>query len=214
MSPLLANPILEQSAYQNRSFSFTVPNYTFADAGDTLTYSATLGDGTPLPNWLSFNVTTRTFSGTPSNPGNLNLKITATDSAGNSVSDTFPLSILSGSSSINGYAHGIEIVDNYAYIASAWAGLQILNISNSNAPTVLGSYDTSGYSRDVTVVGNYAYVADSSSGVQILDISNRNAPTLVGSYDTPGDANGIAVVGNYAYVADWNLGVQILDINN
>jgi hypothetical protein len=179
--PLLANPIPEQTAYQNRSFSFTVPDYTFADAGDTLTYSATLGDGSPLPNWLSFNTATRTFSGTPTNAGNLNLKITATDSVGNSVSDTFVVSVFTSSYSINGYAHGIETVNNYAYVASAWGGLQILDISNPNAPTLLGSYDTAGYSRDVTVSGNYAYIADSNSGLQILDITNRNSPTLVGS---------------------------------
>ena len=30
---------------------------------DALTYTATLGDGSALPAWLSFNATTRTFSG-------------------------------------------------------------------------------------------------------------------------------------------------------
>ncbi|WP_418903715.1 putative Ig domain-containing protein, partial [Pokkaliibacter plantistimulans] len=35
------------------------------DAGDSLTLSATLADGSALPSWLSFDASTGTFSGTP-----------------------------------------------------------------------------------------------------------------------------------------------------
>ena len=50
-------------------FTFTVPAGSFADvdAGDTLSYSATLVSGAALPAWLSFDAATRTFSGTPAN---------------------------------------------------------------------------------------------------------------------------------------------------
>ncbi len=37
--------------------------FSDVDVGDTLTYSATLADGTPLPSWLSFDAATQTFSG-------------------------------------------------------------------------------------------------------------------------------------------------------
>ncbi len=45
--------------------------------------------------WLSFNPTTRTFSGTPANGdvGNLAIRVTATDSANASVSTTFGLNV-------------------------------------------------------------------------------------------------------------------------
>ena len=62
------------------------------DNGDTLTLSATRADGSALPAWLSFNVTTRTFSGTPTNQDIIDLgggdsaylavTLTATDAAG------------------------------------------------------------------------------------------------------------------------------------
>jgi len=63
--------------------------------GDTLNYSATLANGNALPSWVSFNVNTRTFSGTPGNSdvGNLSLKVTATDAAGSSVYSDFSLAI-------------------------------------------------------------------------------------------------------------------------
>ena len=77
------------------SFQFATDTFTDADTGDSLSYSATLFDGSVLPAWLSFNPTTRTFSGTPghSNVGSLNVKVIATDSANSSVSDTFTLTV-------------------------------------------------------------------------------------------------------------------------
>ncbi len=65
--PTVANPISDQAADQDEAFNFTFAANTFndIDAGDVLTYSATKGDGSALPAWLSFNAATRTFSGTP-----------------------------------------------------------------------------------------------------------------------------------------------------
>jgi Ca2+-binding RTX toxin-like protein len=95
--PTLAVPIPDQNATQGSAFNFTLAPGTFleVDAGDLLTYTATLANGNPLPSWLSFNAATRTFSGTPTNDdvGNLSLKVTATDSAGASVSTTFGVAI-------------------------------------------------------------------------------------------------------------------------
>ena len=67
--PTLANAIADQSVNEDSALSYTVPANTFADvdAGDSLTYAATLSDGSALPSWLSFNTSTRVFSGTPLN---------------------------------------------------------------------------------------------------------------------------------------------------
>jgi VCBS repeat-containing protein len=91
--PTLANTIANQTATEDALFNFVVPMGTFSDvdAGDTFTYSATLANGDPLPSWLTFDAVTQTFSGTPlnQNVGTLSLMVTATDSGGASVSDTF-----------------------------------------------------------------------------------------------------------------------------
>jgi Ca2+-binding RTX toxin-like protein len=96
-APTLQQLLEDQSAGQNQPFTFTIPSSTFADidAGDTLTLSAGLANGNPLPSWLSFNSATQTFSGIPPlvNIGSLNIRVTATDSAGASVSDVFALDI-------------------------------------------------------------------------------------------------------------------------
>ncbi|RYC47045.1 putative Ig domain-containing protein [Pectobacterium zantedeschiae] len=94
--PVVATPIPAQSVAQDGSLSFTVPAGTFTDPdGDTLTLSATLANGSPLPSWLTFNPATGTFSGTPGNAdvGILSIKVTATDTTNASVSTTFSLTV-------------------------------------------------------------------------------------------------------------------------
>ncbi|MEH2461682.1 putative Ig domain-containing protein [Nostoc sp.] len=95
--PVVANEILNQEASQDSVFNFTVPANTFSDpdAGDTLTYTVTLDNDSPLPTWLTFNTTTSRFNGTPANGdvGSLNIKVTAKDVAGDKVSDVFKLAI-------------------------------------------------------------------------------------------------------------------------
>src|SRR5207245_2942698 len=96
-APVVANPIADQTTAEDAAFSFQVPANTFADqdAGDTLTLSATLANGDPLPTWLSFDGTTNTFSGTPDNAemGSLSLRVMATDAGNLSAADTFALTV-------------------------------------------------------------------------------------------------------------------------
>jgi len=96
-APVVGVMPASQTALEDTAYSFTIPAETFvdADAGDSFTYSATLGNGTPLPSWLSFDPVTRTFSGTPENGdiGILDLAVMATDTAGASVVASFALNI-------------------------------------------------------------------------------------------------------------------------
>ncbi len=93
----LNNAIPDQTATEDADFSFTFPEDTFndQDPGDTLTYSATLEDGNELPDWLTFDAATRTFSGTPTNDnvGEVTITVTATDTGGATGSDDFTLTV-------------------------------------------------------------------------------------------------------------------------
>jgi hypothetical protein len=63
-------------------------------SGMTLTYVAAQANGQALPSWLSFNAATMTFSGTvPGGMQTLSLKVTATDTSGLSVSETFQAAV-------------------------------------------------------------------------------------------------------------------------
>ena len=96
-APSASAVIANQSTNEDAGFSFAVPpaSFTDADVGDTLTLSATLADGSPLPAWLSFNPATQTFSGTPLNGdvGSLSIRVTATDSSGASATQDFQVAV-------------------------------------------------------------------------------------------------------------------------
>ncbi len=105
-APTVATPLADQLATKDVPFTFVVPAGTFADVdpGDTLAYGATLSDGSPLPAWLTFNPSSRTFSGTPQMPdvGVLNVRVTVMDTGSLSVSDVFALSVAHGLNEIVG----------------------------------------------------------------------------------------------------------------
>ncbi|MDI6756244.1 MAG: hypothetical protein QME78_17875 [Thermodesulfobacteriota bacterium] len=66
-----------------------------------------------------------------------------------------------------GYAYGVAVSGNYAYVADGGSGLRIINISDPATPTEAGFYDTPGYAMGVAVSGDYAYVADGDAGLRI-----------------------------------------------
>ena len=113
-----------------------------------------------------------------------------------------------------GYARGVAVVGNHAYIADTGNGLLVIDVTNPNAPVLMGSYDTPGDAIGIAVVGTLAYVADGTAGLQIIDISDPFVPTRLGSYNTTGIAFGVTVVGNRAYVADGFSGLQIIDVTH
>lgn len=79
--PYLKGQIKTQTAELNKAFTFTIPENTFIDddENNTLTYSAILNNGNPLPVWLSFDSVKHTFSGTPSEVGLFKIKVSVTD---------------------------------------------------------------------------------------------------------------------------------------
>jgi LPXTG-site transpeptidase (sortase) family protein len=96
-APTVANPIPDQNATEGSAFNYQFPANTFndPDVGDTLNYSAQLAGGGALPTWLSFDATTRTFSGTPANSdiGIISIDMIADDSNGGTFTDTFNITV-------------------------------------------------------------------------------------------------------------------------
>ena len=104
-APTLAVQTGSQNATVGSAFSLVLPAGTFTDvdAGDTLTYTATAADGSPLPAWLTFNAATRTFSGTPTaaNVGTLGVKVSATDLGGLAASETFNIAVTTAPTTVS-----------------------------------------------------------------------------------------------------------------
>src|SRR5690606_27068731 len=94
-APTVANPIPDQDASEDAAFNFQFAANTFEDVdlGSTLAYTAELAGGGALPAWLSFDATTRTFSGTPTNAnvGTVSIQVTADDGNFGTISDSFDI---------------------------------------------------------------------------------------------------------------------------
>jgi len=94
-TPYVMNPVPNQVGVRGQFFTFPVPDSTFIDDDgyNTLSFSATLSNGNPLPSWLSFDTANAVFSGTPDSLQIIYISVTATDTAGASATSTFKLSV-------------------------------------------------------------------------------------------------------------------------
>ena len=173
--PVLANAIADQNLPEDAAWTFTVPADTFSDVdGDALTYTASLADGSVLPEWLSFDAATRIFSGTP--PANFNgqiaFKVTASDSSA-TASDSFTLNV----TAIN----DAPIVNSNSGGDTA----SVSNAENTTAVTVVTATDPdAGQALSYSISGGAdadKFTIDSNTGaLRFITAPNFEAPTDVG----------------------------------
>src|SRR5262245_5358495 len=76
--------------------------------------------------------------------------------------------------------YGVAVSGSNSVIVNGELGVQILDISNPDSPSVVATVDTpNAVSLGAAISGSYAYVAQGALGLQILDISNPASPTVV-----------------------------------
>lgn len=100
-APLVATPLPDAQDDDVGEFVYSIPAGTFADAVDpTLLLTAALADGSALPAWLQLvqmeveGVSTWRLQGTPpTGAANFDVRITATNDAGLSVSDVLEVTL-------------------------------------------------------------------------------------------------------------------------
>lgn len=94
-TPYVSNPIEDQSIMVDNSFEYTVTDTTFMDDDgvETLSFSATLKNGDNLPDLLTFDAETKSFSGMLTQAGTYEIKVTATDTEFESASSIFKLTV-------------------------------------------------------------------------------------------------------------------------
>ena len=117
-----------------------------------------------------------------------------------------------------GYCRETKIIDDYAYVGCQY-GLIILDISDDNNPTLVGSYKTPNLCFSLDIQNNYAILACGNDGLIILDISNSHNPTFLSEckLQNPNlDARKVEIHNNYAFVCGGhnNPNLYIIDISN
>jgi len=124
---------------------------------------------------------------------------------------------------VNGFGHDCTWRHNVLY-DFAWDKLNIWNVSNPYAPTLMGTNDDptilSYHSGDESKDGHYLYVCDElavtpTPDIVIFDISNPALPVRVGSINDPTSrVHQLYVVGDLMFVGYYTAGFKVFDISN
>ncbi|MBN1755414.1 T9SS type A sorting domain-containing protein [bacterium] len=128
-----------------------------------------------------------------------------------SITDPTSPRLLSGRDT-PGWAVGVEVLDNYAFVADASivgvpgeASLRIMDIRNASAITEVGHYISYGGSvLNCFPVSHYVIIADGTAGVKILDVEYPSALELIGELSDIGFVNDVAYEDEYLFVLSRN----------
>ncbi|OGC64212.1 hypothetical protein A3J33_01625 [candidate division WWE3 bacterium RIFCSPLOWO2_02_FULL_53_10] len=129
-----------------------------------------------------------------------------------------------GEFEVGDHAFSVEISGNYAYLATAKSGseLIVVNVSDPSFPTLTRVVDVPNVTQanDISISGNYAYIVTQSSTsgpeVYVYDISSPSSPSLAGSFEVGNHVYGIYVTGGRAYLANARSDKEliVLDVSN
>jgi hypothetical protein len=112
----------------------------------------------------------------------------------------------------------IAIAGGYVYVTGGeGGGLQVVDLSDPMALTVVGRYGGPGSAVQVFTADDHVYVANPEGAFWIVDVSDPAKPGVAGSYASPfeGDTHGpgIAVADGYAHVGLGDT-VRVLDVSD
>ncbi|MEG3179048.1 ELWxxDGT repeat protein, partial [Sphingomonas sp. LT1P40] len=118
-APSIANGIPDQTGTEDTVFSFQIPSDAFSDPDSTLSYTATLDNGDPLPDWLVLNPVTGLFSGTPPLDfnGTISVEVLAFDGL-SYAADIFGIAIGAVSDAPTGTDATLTIDEDVAHVFS------------------------------------------------------------------------------------------------
>ena len=162
-SPAFERAPTAQAATEGTAFSYTVPAATDYE-NDPIVYTAALSDGSALPEWLSFNAATLTFSGTPGAndaPAALDIEVTATDDRDPPLSRSATFTLTVEAAGVTG------AVDPTPPTADAGADLEgkrggAVTLSGSGTLNAQGSQDAPTYSWRIVGASHAELLAGTS----------------------------------------------------
>jgi len=102
---------------------------------------------------------------------------------------------------IPGFANGVAVSGDFAYVAAGQSGLQVVSLSSDRTtPSVVGSLalPSNASAYYVYLVGTTAYIA-SSAGLHVVDITTPASPVLRGSFSASSSL-AVVVQGTTAYL--------------
>ncbi|MFH2051107.1 MAG: T9SS type A sorting domain-containing protein [bacterium] len=106
---------------------------------------------------------------------------------------------------------GIVIEDGLMYAASNTYELLVVDISDPDSPSVLGSCYLGGSPSHLSVQGSTLLVADGSLGLREIDVSDPHAPRIEKTTYLPGGATHAVAADPFIAVASERYGMRVVD---
>ena len=109
-------------------------------------------------------------------------------------------------------ARGLYIDGNRLYLATAYEGIMVFDISEPTAPTVLGTFGQLTHPYDIVVRDTLGFT-NLTNEFRIINVADPTDISLISTYDPLGYPVRIDLRGNYAFVA-CDFGLMTIDISN
>ncbi|MNV07047.1 Bifunctional hemolysin/adenylate cyclase precursor [compost metagenome] len=180
-APVVATALADQSVAEGTAINYTVPtgSFTDPDAGDSLSYTATLSDGMALPSWLTFNASTRKFTGTVPIGAldSLSVRVTATDQGGLAIQDVFNIAVTVQNLTLNGTTSAETLTGRSGNDTINGMGGNDTLIGNAGNDRLIGGTGNDTMSGGT---GDDTYVVDSATDV-VNESANEGKDTVESS---------------------------------
>ena len=105
-----------------------------------------------------------------------------------------------------GQAHAVATTGPWAYVADGIAGVTVVNIANTAAPSVVSHIDASGQAGKAVGSGGRVYLANGPGGLAVADRTG-----VLAHVRTRGEAQDVVTLGDLAYVAT-TAGLEVVDL--
>lgn len=105
-----------------------------------------------------------------------------------------------GSVKLEKLVRAVSIHGHYAYLATGWNGVAIVDIKDKFNPNFITYKNNLGYILDVFATDNFVYAIDSNNGLKILDATVPTQMKIVSEVNIPGFGHGVFVKNNKAYI--------------
>jgi hypothetical protein len=110
-------------------------------------------------------------------------------------------------------AHDVVVRGNVAYVANFTEGVQVVDVSDPFALTLITTIDTPDYSLAVEAAGSALYVGDAQY-VLTVDVTNPESPVIAGAVETADQIWALTAFDEHVYVANAVAGVQVLGVQD
>ncbi len=128
--------------------------------------------------------------------------------------DTMNMFTLKGSYNTAGYAVGIDIQSDNAYIADWHNGMVIMDITDKTAPSEISNIYNEFSVTAVSVASDRAYTASYLGGIRGINISDKANPQSEAFCMTYGSVNSMYVYDNYIYASNGDNGIAVLSLDD